>query len=63
MDFGFKNYRRFFLTSLFNWEKIFLVTGETLIDREPKGQIPRNCDETLRQKDCNLIKSWKDHAL
>lgn len=26
----------------------------------PKGQVPIIRDETLRQKDCDLIKSWKD---
>jgi hypothetical protein len=26
----------------------------------PKGQIPTRRNETLRQKDCNLIQSWKD---
>jgi len=38
------------------------VTGETP-DRKggaPKGQVPTSRNETLRQKDCNFVQSWKD---
>jgi hypothetical protein len=42
-----------------------LVTGETPdpMRGAPKGQIPISRNETLRQKDCNSYKSWKDSAL
>jgi len=29
----------------------------------PKGQVPIDRKETLRQKDCNLADSWKDPTL
>jgi hypothetical protein len=44
--------------------KFFIGYRRDLISKgAPKGQIPRDWDETLRQKDCNLIKSWKDLTL
>jgi hypothetical protein len=43
------------------------VTGETSIPLygrgAPKGQLPTGRNETLRQKDCNLIQSWKASVL
>jgi hypothetical protein len=47
------------------WYENRQVTGETSTRKggAPKGQIPINWDETLRQKDCNFIQSWKDPVL
>ena len=37
------------------------VTGETPDPKKgAEGANPERWDETLRQKDCNLIQSWKD---